>query len=119
MGQLTNGGAIGDAKPERAKVADIVDAVGRAVGAVAAPQARVGIEPQAWRAVVVEGAAADEGVGTGGAEFDASVEHLVEGGMGSLDAGDDADVKRNRRRRRGQRIAGAQKGKKGVRPGKG
>lgn len=120
-GQLANGGAIGDAKSERAKVANIVDTVGRAVGAVAAPQARVGIEPQAGSVVVVEGAAADERVGTGGTEFDAGVEHLVESGMGGLDAGDEANAKRERRlwSQRGQRISGAQKREKGARAGSG
>lgn len=91
-----------------------MDTVGRAVRAVAAPQARVGIEPQAGSEVVVEGAAADERVGTGGTKLDPGIEHLVESGMCSLDAGDEAEAKW-RRGRRGWRIVDAQKREKRAR----
>jgi hypothetical protein len=68
MGQLANGGAIRDAKPECAKVTDIVDAVGGTVRTVAAPESRVGIEPEAWGVVIVKGTAADEGGRANGVE---------------------------------------------------
>jgi hypothetical protein len=96
-----------------------VDAGSEAVGAVAAPEAGVRVEPQAGEVVVVKGTAADEGVGTGRVEWDTGVEYLVEGGMSSLDAGDDADAKRRRRERRSQRIAGTEKREKAARLGSG
>jgi hypothetical protein len=73
--------------------------------------------------VVVERAAADESVSTARGKHDASGDHLVEGGTGSLDAGENTNTGRGetsmRVRREHRPGLIAQKGKKGVSTGEG
>jgi hypothetical protein len=123
ISQLTDGRAIGGSESKGAEVDNVVDTSGEAVRAVAAPEASIRIEPETGGVVVVEGTAADESVGASGVELDASAEHLVEGGMGSFDAGNGAEAERGRgdevvRSGREDRfLLGAQKGEKGASQG--
>ena len=66
ISQLSDGGPVGDVTNKSPEVDDIVNASGKTIRTIAAPEVALGVEPQAGGVVVVEGAKADEGVGASG-----------------------------------------------------
>ena len=120
IGQLPDRGAVGNASRESAKVDDVVNAGSATIRAVAAPQAGLGIEPEAGGMVIVERAATDEGVGAAGGKNETGIAHLVERGASGLDTVEKPGSSRgvaggNIRQGLGPR---AQKGKKGAGAGR-
>jgi hypothetical protein len=115
VGQLPDGGAIGYPPRKSAEIDHIVHTGGATIGAVAAPHARVRIEPQAGSVIVVEGTASDERILPARGEDDARVAHLVERETSSLDALDQPGSGGNAERDGAGHGFGlaAQKGKKG------
>ncbi len=85
--QLPDGSTIGYAPGESAEVNDIVHPGWATVRAIAAPQERVRIEPEAGSVIVAERVAADEGVQSSRSDDDTSTAHRVERGTSRLDPG--------------------------------
>ncbi len=64
--QQFDGGAVGNATKESAKIDDIVSASGRTIRAIATPEIAFWVEPQTGRVIVVEGTEANESIWSGG-----------------------------------------------------